>query len=166
MNSEHKQKRDSGHPDTFGDNSQLIEQYRLFVETADRTSDRRASTNNFFLTIHTIFITGSGFLLQAKDLHQSFKPLTTLFVAATLMCVLWWILIFSYKNINKVKFEIIHDMEKYLPFKPFTQEWEKLGVRKTFWKHIPFTSIELFIPLAFIILYTVIWIWARELCLS
>jgi hypothetical protein len=142
----------------------LIELYRIFVETMDRTNDRRASTNQFFLTIHSIFLAGSGYLLQAGEIAKSFEPLTVFFVAAVLMCILWWILLFSYRNTNRVKFELIHEVERKFPFQPFTREWERLGKGLSLWKHIPFTNIELFIPWVFILLYIATWFWAKNSC--
>ena len=45
-----------------GNKEIILEQYKLYVNTAEKNSDRRQSTNNFFLTINSIFLTFSGYL--------------------------------------------------------------------------------------------------------
>ena len=39
----------------------LIEQYKCYVGTTDSTSDRRLSTNTFFLTLHTGVLLAAGY---------------------------------------------------------------------------------------------------------
>ena len=50
--------------------SAIMEQYRLYVEMADRVSQRRALANSFFLTLNTaIFALIGVFLCPAVLVH-------------------------------------------------------------------------------------------------
>ena len=40
----------------FADPAQLLEQYKLYVEMADRISQRRGAANTFFLTFNTAVV--------------------------------------------------------------------------------------------------------------
>ena len=49
-------------PEDYGPkySEQLMEQYKLYVETADRVSERRSTANTFFLTANTLLISIFG----------------------------------------------------------------------------------------------------------
>jgi len=93
-----------------------IELYKLAVEMADRISARRGVANSFFLTINT----GLAALLGGNDLRW--------YVAAAgiVLCVTWWALLKSYRDLNSAKFNVILAMEASLPARVFGDEWESL----------------------------------------
>src|SRR5690349_20127285 len=93
-----------------------IELYKLAVEMADRISARRGVANSFFLTINT----GLAALLGGNELRW--------YVAAAgiVLCVTWWALLKSYRDLNSAKFNVILAMEASLPARVFGDEWESL----------------------------------------
>lgn len=44
----------------YKDDKLIFEQYKLYVESADRISQRRSSVNTFFITANSIMITVIG----------------------------------------------------------------------------------------------------------
>jgi hypothetical protein len=40
----------------------LFEQYKLFVESAEKVSDRRQNSNNFYLTLNSVLVSFTGYL--------------------------------------------------------------------------------------------------------
>ena len=128
----------------------LLEQYKLYVEMADRISQRRMDTNKFFISVHTFMITLIS--LFSRDNY-------TVLILASLMGILfsgaWFFLLKSYRQLNSGKFKVVHEMEAQLPCAPYDVEWDKLGRgkdRKLYW---PLSHLEVVLPLIFAILYLV-----------
>jgi hypothetical protein len=138
--------------------SHLMEQYKLYVEMADRVSARRNLTNVFFLSLHTTFIgiIGLGF---DKLAHLTPKWLITFpILGVVTLCYVWWRLIFSYRQLNAAKYIVIGEFEKQLPTSPYyAAEWKALGEGKDNKKYFPLTHLENYIPLIFAFLYLSAW---------
>lgn len=146
--------------------STLFEQYKLFVEMADKISERRHNTNSFFLTGNTLFITIFGALIAFDNSSPGRSGISvtqlrenpalgiiaiSVAIAGILLCAIWWSLIMRYRNLNHQKFTIIHQLENHLPTKPYMAE-EKVPTGN--FKGL--TKAEQFTPLVFAILYMVI----------
>ena len=129
-------------------NNHLLEQYKLYVESADRISLRRDSANHFYLTLNSALFAISGYLSLNK---QSFIFLI-IPVAGIAISLYWLDTIKSYKNLNSGKFAIIHKLEQELPANLFSYEWETIGKGKTK-KYIPTTHVEMCIPKIFMLIY-------------
>lgn len=96
--------------------SSVLELYRLATEMADRISSRRASANTFFLTLNTA-VAG---VLSAGDLNWY------LAAAGTALCIVWLLLLRSYRDLNRAKFAVILSLEEQLPVRIYTDEWAVL----------------------------------------
>ncbi len=132
----------------------LLEQYKLYVESADKVSQRRVSANNYLLTVNAFLITLYG--LAASLPHAQAQAWQYVVPAAgVLVCVTWFELIRSYRNLNTAKFKVIHDLEKVLPVALFEWEW-KLAEQGQGKAYKPLTHIEKWIPIVFIILYIIL----------
>jgi len=126
----------------------LFEQYKLFVDLADRISQRRAVNNNFFITVNAALLT------VASWFKESFGNYIYLISFVGIMISIFWFLsIRSYKQLNTGKFKVIHELENHLPAQMFSYEWEILGKGKQQNNYFPISHIEMFIPFIFIILY-------------
>jgi len=138
---------------------QLLEQYKLYVEMADRISERRMQTNKFYISLLSGLLALLSILVSIGNLNQ-----TLTFVIVSLLgmalCILWHINIRSYRQLNSGKFKVIHEMEQNLPFPCYDKEWEILGKGKEKSKYFQFTRVEKYIPLIlsipyiFLFLYT------------
>lgn len=129
----------------------LFEQYKLYVNSADKISDRRQKNNDFFLAINTALIAYLGYIGKEIGVNSYMLIITSLTGIA--ICYSWYRLVRSYKNINTGKFNVIHKIEKELPCSPYDIEWIELGEGKNKNKYLPFTHMELKIPWIFLVLY-------------
>ena len=142
----------------YGPNYQahLLEQYKLYVEMADRISSRRQSTNSFFLSVNTAIIALLSYINMGSNNGSSFYCLVSL--AGMSLCLMWYKLLCSYKNLNTAKFEVIHEMEAKLPISPYDSEWKKVENGNNSKLYLPFTHIEFYIPWVFFVIYVFIFL--------
>lgn len=128
----------------------LLKQYQIYVEMADRVSQRRGTANTFFLTFNTAIVGAlAGF---SKDVDDT--ALVAIFIAAIALCVVWVLLLRSYRLLNRAKFKVIGLLEERLPSSPFYRaEWQALGESKDFHRYISLTPVETIVPLVFVFIY-------------
>ena len=134
----------------------LFEQYKLYVESVEKTSDRRQHANNYFITINTALISLIGLSFQIKIFENLSWIKSVLALVGIIICIVFWYLIRSYKQLNRGKFAVIHEIEKHLPLALYKYEWEILGKGKDNKKYYPFSHIELLIPWVFGIIYALL----------
>lgn len=133
----------------------VLEQYKLYVEMADRISSRRDIANTFFLTLNGLALGSAGALIErGYTLSQKWALIFPLLVL-WLLCFFWNRLISSFKQLNGVKFYIVGELETRLPASPYRKaEWEVLlkegKDRKVYW---PLTHVESKIPVIFAVAY-------------
>ena len=146
-------------PEEYGEkyNEHLLEQYKLYIEMADKVSERRQSANNYFLTVNSLLVSLFGVISGfGIDIEQNiwwyFIPFAGLLVSIT-----WVTLIRSYRQLNSGKFKVIHKLESQLPAALYCTEWKILeeGRGK---QYLPFTHVEQFVPLIFALLYILLMI--------
>ena len=136
-------------------NEHLLEQYKLYVEVADKNSDRRSTSNVFYLTLISALITIIGVLSQVD------KPVGNIYFwwvavasfSGIVFCLLWNTSIKCYRQLSEAKFKVINEIEKRLPVAVFAKEWDYLnqGTQKT--KYPQLTLVERWIPLTFLVLF-------------
>ncbi len=136
--------------------SHLFEQYKLYVDSIEKTSDRRQQTNSYFIGINTALITLIGLSLEIDALKDSIWLRPIISLLGVIISVVFWFLIRSYKQLNSGKFQVIHEIEELLPLKLYVHEWNILEKGKNYKKYYPFSHIELLIPWVFAMMYIVI----------
>ena len=160
-------------PEKYGDKyaEHLFAQYKIYIESAERISDRRQKTNEFFLSLNTALVTLLGFIAIKINSGQFFYAILLASISGMVICFFWYRIILSYKGLNGGKFKIIHLIEKKLPLMLYETEWEILERgenKKIYWS---FTNIETKIPWVFVVIYGILFIesipWIRMIhCLS
>jgi hypothetical protein len=130
----------------------LFEQYKLYVEMADRISARRMLANTFFVGVHTALITAFTVLLKERILQPTLLGLAPFF-AVLLLCFVWWRIVYSYRQLNSGKFKVVHLLEQMLPAAPYDEEWKVLGAGADRKKYFPLTHVENYVPICFGLLY-------------
>lgn len=133
----------------------LFEQYKLYVEMADRVSARRMLANSFFVGVHTALITAFSLLLKEKVLLPTLIGLAP-FLAVILLCLVWWRVVHSYRQLNSGKYKVVHALEQMLPVAPYDAEWDALGAGKNRKLYLPLTHIENWVPVCFGSLYALL----------
>ena len=138
--------------DTGSTQEHLFEQYKLMVQSAEQISARRASANNYLLSVNSLLVTVHtlGKALLPEGRWQLVLPL-----AGFIICISWCTLIKSYRNVNAAKFKVIHELESGLPAQPFKDEWESMSKA-----HIPLSHVEQWIPVVFAAMYAGLFILA------
>jgi hypothetical protein len=132
--------------------SHLLDQYKIYVEMADRISSRRATANSYFLSVNSAILAFVGYL-SSKGIGEY---LWLLAIAGIVLSVLWEALITSYRNLNTAKFIVIHKIEKRLPISPYDAEWDAMGRGKNPKLYRPISHIEQGVPYIFIGLHFIV----------
>lgn len=134
----------------------IIEQYKLYVESSQKISQARNNLNRYCQTILTPIIGLIGYLVK-DNLNNKFEHLIILIsFSSIIICVYWIISLENYRNLNSAKFNVIHKMEEYLPFNSFTIEWQILDQGKNIDNYNKASNLEKFIPYLFIVLFIII----------
>lgn len=144
----------SDYEGTAGYQSAVFEQYKLCVEMADRVSARRNLSNTFFLSLNSAIVT---FLVTAlPDVRSRLSVWLLLpgLVIVISMCVSWYVLVCSYRQLNGAKFAVIGAIEERLPAYAYSRaEWKALGEGRDWRLYLPLTHVEQWVPIIFAIAY-------------
>ncbi len=130
-------------------NQHLLEQYKLYVSSAENISDRRQRANTYFIALNAALISFYGASNQFDLLRDGLVPQITISILGLIVSVVFWFLIRAYKQLNTGKFLVIHEIEKELPLSIYRYEWEKLEKGENWKAYFPFSHIELTIPIVF-----------------
>lgn len=128
--------------------NQIMEQYKMYVEMADRVSQRRINVNTFFLSANIIVLT----IVGIKGFEVK-KYSLVIMIVGIILSYTWNYLLESYKLLNSRKFEIIQEVEQLLPLNLYIYEWEKLGEGRNRARYWPVSNIEKIIPFLFAVVY-------------
>jgi len=126
-----------------------LEQYKIYLEMADRISSKRQSANSFFLSINTAIIALVGYIQLGPMASVNKFYYIIVSLAGMMICYSWYRLIHSYKDLNSGKFKVIHLIEQNLPIAPYDAEWELLEKGENSKIYLPFTKVEMTIPWVF-----------------
>lgn len=128
------------------DSGDLLEQYKLAAEMADRVSARRGNANLLFLSIQTTLLTAAGLAYTTLQDVAWYSVLGVAFTGVAISAA-WWRQLQSYRLLNTAKFAVINAMEERLPVKIFSDEWEILTTRTP--SYIELGAIERVVPWVF-----------------
>lgn len=137
--------------------STLVDQYKLYVELTDRVSARRVDAGKFYTTLLTGLLAVVPFAVGEQtppDIRRLIFFLLGLL--GIVLCVLWIINIRSYKQLNALKFRVIHEMEERLPFPAYDREWEILREESGRYSYLRLSRVEQFVPLLLMVPYIVL----------
>jgi hypothetical protein len=134
----------------------LLEQYKLYVEMADKISERRQAANTFFIGMCSALLGALGVTWPTDAVIARTPWFVLVSVVGILLCLVWYRLIRSYRDLNSAKFKVVGRMESFLPVRPYRAEWELVGEGKASGLYLPFTHIETRIPFAFVALFVAV----------
>lgn len=146
---------------------EILDQYRLAVEMADRVSARRGQANQFYLSLESLIL-GAPFVLRSLGSlsHVDSAVMTTLLAAVgAVVGGTWWLQLRSYRDLNRAKFAVINRLEgRFLHAKIFSDEWESLKKDPLpVWRgrYAELGTIERVVPWIFVLLNVgvVVWVW-------
>jgi hypothetical protein len=139
----------------------LLEQYKLYLGTADGVSTRRAAANSYFLSINSAVLAFIGYLSGAGTATEFLWPLAA---AGLALSLLWTALIASYRRLSDVRYTVVREIEQRLPARPLNLEWELITASDGPAKYRPLTQIEQRVPYVFVVLHGVVFIRAFPWC--
>lgn len=135
------------------EHSTTLELYKLAIEMADRVSARRGVANSFYLSLQSAIVAALGFL--SAEMAASRVMLLGVCFAGVVTSITWFLLLRSYRDLNRAKFAVILKMEENLPYRVYGAEWDHLKKdRVPGWqgRYAEFGAIERAVPLVFLLL--------------
>ncbi len=143
--------------ETYGDsfNAHLLEQYKLYVQSAENVSARRVASNRYMLTLSAAIVALYGLLYTNFDVGPSALMLPLVGIAVS---AVWLAIIKSHVDLNEVKFKIIGELEEHLPAAVYKHEWRLAedGRGETYQE---VSKIESLVPWLFAALHVVLTAW-------
>ncbi|MEW6128271.1 MAG: hypothetical protein AB1757_14625 [Acidobacteriota bacterium] len=144
----------SGPPKTDQEITQALDLYKIMVESSESLVNRRQAVNTFFLTINGAILTGAGLIIQSSGSDRyGAVGVFVLEIAGAILCGAWRSLINSFGQLNRGKFQVINSIERYLKAAIYAAEWEALGRGENPKVYRSFTSREIWVPNALLILH-------------
>lgn len=135
----------------FYNREELFQQYRLFVDSAEKISERRNHLNTFFIALHSLLV--SGLSLFKSEIFAYIIPIC---IFGCILAFLWWYMLCNYRSLNKAKFSIIQEVEKHLPLNLYSTEWALYKTRKHRFnptRYLSFSRLEMILPWLLILVY-------------
>lgn len=132
------------------DTKTLIDQYRLFAQTAENLLLRRQNVNSFYITANTALVS-IGATIFGLSGEISAKLWIVLFLAlpGILLNISWGKILRSYGINNKAKLKILSMIESRLPVSIYDAEWRVMKNKYSGQKYESFTDGEKILPWVF-----------------
>lgn len=96
--------------ESYGDSFQadLLDQYKLFVQSAESVSARRIASTRYLLTLNAAIVGLYGF--QSSGISSNWWTIL-LPIMGIAFSILWHRIIKSHQELNTIKFDIILELE-------------------------------------------------------
>jgi hypothetical protein len=130
----------------------MLEQYKHFVEVTLQYWGHIATANQFFLSLHTVILSGFTYILVSKANFPSL-PLMVLTLFACGAALHWWLLLRSLQRLNRVRHEIIQEWELHLPARPYGAEAWKLYSSTSPVDYFPIQKLYMLFPVLVMLAY-------------
>jgi hypothetical protein len=151
----------------------LLELYKFAIEMADRISARRATSNSFFLAVNAGLTAFIGVLdTSGRDsAGSSGQPdhfgATVIALSGIVFAGAWWLLLRSYRDLSRSKWDVITGLENRLDIRLYQDEWKLLKAEEpTTWRrrYRELGFVERIVPLLFLAIYVafavrILWPW-------
>lgn len=134
--------------------SELLEQYKIFLETSESLVARRQTVNSFYVSANTALITIMGGLIAILgETKERIILFVLTSVVGIVLSVSWSRILSAYGTLNGSKMKVISMIENELPAALYDTEWQVMSDKLNNKKYVSFTDSEKKAPKAFIILY-------------
>lgn len=138
-------------------NNLLMEQYKIYVEMADRASFRRTMINVFFLVVNILVVSLMALGLSRTTSELSMILMALPFLGLLSICYAWWRLVRHYRHSVTIKEKVIGELEKRLPSSPiYLAERDAVNRRGT---QNPLKRLEMYMPFIFLSIYIAIYLY-------
>ncbi|WP_108262874.1 RipA family octameric membrane protein [Mangrovicoccus ximenensis] len=126
--------------------------YKLYLETAEKVSDRRGAANQWLLSVNSAVVGLYGYLSSGKAGAGDAEQIIWRWAipcAGILVCLAWTAILASYRKLNAAKFKVLQEIEAGFPHQPFAKERSHYKADK----RLSLSKMEQAIPLCFAALY-------------
>ncbi|MXY07820.1 MAG: hypothetical protein F4183_00185 [Rhodothermaceae bacterium] len=131
---------------------EFLDIYRLHAELTDRVRQRRQRVSQLFVTLFAV-LSAAFIASTTTDSSAELKSVRLYIgIAGILLSMSWWYLIGSYQSLEKVKFDLLYQLEKHLAFPFFDHERESLRKSKNLYLYFKLDNAEKIPPGLFFIL--------------
>lgn len=137
----------------------LLEQYKIFSDTAEALVTRRQNMNSFYISANTALITVGATvfaLCDEKNIISKLLIVLALSIPGIMLNVSWRRTLASYFINNRGKMKILSLLERQLPASLYDAEWKAMKNKYSKEKYVSFTESEKNLPLIFTIFYLAI----------
>ncbi len=149
----------NGTTDIEESKAELLEQYKIFSDTAEALVTRRQNMNSFYISANTALITVGATVFALSDEKNMLSKLIialALSVPGIMLNISWRRTLESYFINNRGKMKILSMIEKRLPASLYDAEWKAMKNRYSKEKYISFTDSEKKLPQIFTFFYLAI----------
>ena len=134
--------------------SELLEQYKVFLETSESLVTRRQSVNSFYISANTALITIMAALVTLfGSLIEKIAICGLVSVVGLILAFSWYSILESYGVLNSSKMKVIRIIERELPVSLYDTEWDVMSDKLNSKKYTSFTDSEKKTPKIFAVLY-------------
>ncbi|WP_010297795.1 RipA family octameric membrane protein [Candidatus Odyssella thessalonicensis] len=144
-----------GIPPTKEDREQLSSQYKVIIDSISQLNTIRELSNPFWLTANGITISGISYVNTVEEVAAVNKValLISLFLVGYLFCLAWITFLNNIRRSLAIRYELLLEVEKYLPVKFIQRVYGDLNKREGKWT---LTVSELSVPSIFLVAYTLL----------
>ena len=130
-------------------NDNVLELYKIMVDSANKVTEWRQKSNEFFLAINSALIATSTYLF---DIYQT-PTAPGIAAFGIILSVIWYESVKSYSKLSSAKWKVVSEMEqrefKYPIFQMERKYYKEARRRGN-------ASVEKMVPLLFIVMYAII----------
>jgi len=100
-----------------------LEQYKLLIESINKSNDIRELANGYWITLNTLGISAAAYIKDAHTLAHNHKPLVLWFIISLgiVLCLSWLSFLNTLKNSIETRNGLLMEIEEFFPFKIFTR---------------------------------------------
>ena len=138
------------------DQSVLLEQYRIFTDSAESLISRRQTMNSFYISANTALITIGASVVALSDVENMIAKMIiilALSLPGIMLNISWRKILQSYFINNRGKMKVLSMIEKRLAVSLYDAEWKAMKNKYSKEKYVSFTESEKVLPTIFIIFY-------------
>ncbi|MDC0534414.1 hypothetical protein OAO18_01235 [Francisellaceae bacterium] len=135
----------------------VMEQYKIYVEMADRAGFRRILINLFFLIINILVVSMLALGISRTGAPVSMFLMLLPLAGMTAICYSWWRVVRYYRHVVTIKEKVIGELERRLPCSPIWHAERKIASSKGALS--PLKRMEGWMPFVFIGLYVAIYMY-------
>ena len=137
--------------------SQLFEQYKLYLSTSESLVSRRQSVSTFYLSANSALVTVCSVIFALLgDISEKMLIAVVISLVGIIMDVSWMRILDAYGTLNASKMKIISLIEKRLPVSLYDKEWDVMSDKLNGKKYVSFTDSEKRMPHIFITIYLIV----------